>query len=172
MCERPEKSPLQKRLDPLRTQDLGEMRSGTGDQGTEAYAVEAVAFLLLQDDRVLMECCPRKAVRHGCEWFIPSGRIDVADPSPEHALVRELREELGLQAREFHRLPLVDASWRGRPEPFLMRPFLVLSWEGSVPSHCLDHPEVPLRWVPLEEARRSQGVANRVMIAQLPHWMD
>jgi hypothetical protein len=61
--------------------------------------IQGVAFLLVRDGCVLMERCPKKAARHGGEWFIPGGRIEESDrcPSPSgdsrDGLVNPTRED-------------------------------------------------------------------------------
>lgn len=133
------------------------------DDPTET--VQGVAFILLRDAEVLMEKCPKKAARHGGEWFIPGGRIEEEDESEFMAFIREMEEELGVYASRYRTLPLVDACGGADWPSFLMRPYLVTEWDGELPDHTLDHPDVPLRWVPVDEARRSPVAAVRVMMA-------
>lgn len=132
----------------------------------ETLAIEAVVFVLVRDGAVLMERCPRKARVHGGEWFLPGGRIEPIDATPTHAMMREMREELGCTpAAIAARLRLVDCGTeRG---PCLMAPFLVEHWHGYVPDCCLDQPDVPLRWVPLAEAMQSPVYAVRATLTQL-----
>lgn len=134
--------------------------------------VQGVVFVLVQNDAVLMERCPKKAARHGGEWFLPGGRIEPQDDgvSPvDAAFFREMREELGCTPVDWSALPLVDATGGDNWGSFLMRPFVVRQWLGSVPSHCMDHPDVPLRWVPMAEASASPTYAVRAIIAALGH---
>lgn len=56
-----------------------------------------VAGMLLQDDRILIS--QRTAEQsHPLQWEFPGGKIESGE-SPEIALVRELREELGVSVR-------------------------------------------------------------------------
>lgn len=133
--------------------------------------VQGVVFVLRDAlGRILMERCPKKAARHGAEWFIPGGRIEDVDRNDRPsaavlALYREMAEELGCEPTAVFNLPIIDAC--GGPEwpHFLIQPFLVTAWRGEVPSYCLDHPEVPLRWVEPAEAIASPAAVVRALVA-------
>lgn len=129
----------------------------------EAHQVQGVVFVFVREGRVLMERCPKKAERHGGKWFLPGGRIEPGETALQ-ALNREIGEELGVHADHVESLPLVDATGGDNWGSFLMRPYLVRSWAGEIPPHCLDHPDVPLRWIPLEEARGSPTYAVRATL--------
>ncbi len=127
--------------------------------------VKAVCFLLFKDGRVLMERCSKKAERLGGEWFIPGGRIELSDTSTFDSLIREMEEELGCSPSNCEALSLVDACGPTDP-PFLMRPYLVRKWHGTIPTHCLDQTDNLLRWVPVEEARQSPvTVIRQILVA-------
>lgn len=123
---------------------------------------DGVVFILVKDEKVLMEHRADLAVWQGSEWLFPGGRRNLGE-SADAALVREMEEELGVKAIEPRRLPVVDT--RHHDQPFLMQPYLVRAWTGEVPPHVLDHPEATLRWVSLGEATRSQSGAVRAMLA-------
>lgn len=135
--------------------------------------VSGVVFLLRDEQgRVLMEKCPKKAARHGGEWFIPGGRVEDEDrrgaeaaSAEVNALYREMWEELRARPLEFSPLPIIDACGGPGWPSFLMQPYLVTRWEGEVPAHTLDHPDVPLRWMEVEEAASSPSAALRAMLA-------
>lgn len=62
-----------------------------------SYRIPVVAGLIYQDGKVLI--CQRKAgTRHGLKWEFPGGKVEQGE-SPRVALARELKEELGIQAR-------------------------------------------------------------------------
>jgi mutator protein MutT len=55
-----------------------------------------VAALILRDSRILV-CQRRRDDTHSLQWEFPGGKIEPGE-APQEALVRELREELGVEA--------------------------------------------------------------------------
>ena len=55
-----------------------------------------MAAVIERDGRILI--CQRKGGRHALKWEFPGGKIDPGEDAPT-ALARELREELGIDAR-------------------------------------------------------------------------
>lgn len=136
---------------------------GPTRESNPGTVVQGVVFILVRDGCVLMERCPKKAARHGAEWFIPGGRIEAGE-TREAALLREMAEELGCTPGVFVPLPLADACGGPGWPTFLMQPYVVTHWVGDVPETCLDHPDVPLRWVPWSEALASPSDVVREML--------
>ncbi len=56
-----------------------------------------VAAVAVRGGRVMV-CRRRAGVHNGLKWEFPGGKIEPGE-SPEAALVRELKEELGIEAR-------------------------------------------------------------------------
>jgi len=59
-------------------------------------AVIVVAGIIRRDGRVLI-CQRKRGSRHELKWEFPGGKVEARE-TPRHALVRELREELGIDA--------------------------------------------------------------------------
>jgi 8-oxo-dGTP diphosphatase len=55
-----------------------------------------VAALILRDSKILV-CQRRSDDTHGLQWEFPGGKIEPGE-APQEALVRELREELGVES--------------------------------------------------------------------------
>lgn len=109
--------------------------------------VVAVA-LIDSDDRVLIAQRPEGKALAGL-WEFPGGKIDAGE-RPEEALIRELREELGITVKEACLAPLTFASY-AYPEFHLLMPLYVCRrWEGFVQSR----EGQALKWVRARELRQ------------------
>ena len=56
-----------------------------------------VAALILRDSKILV-CQRRRDDSHALEWEFPGGKVEAGE-KPQEALIRELREELGIEAK-------------------------------------------------------------------------
>ena len=102
--------------------------------------VVAVA-LVDPDNRVLIAERPAGKALAGL-WEFPGGKVEPGE-RPEEALIRELREELGITVREACLAPLTFAS-HAYPDMHLLMPlFICRRWEGVAAS--LEGQ--PLKWV-------------------------
>lgn len=67
----------------------------------QVFATCAVKGLVLYEDQFLVLSKPRWVLEMGLTWNdLPGGRIDFGEGSPQEALLRELREEIGCDAIE------------------------------------------------------------------------
>ncbi len=90
------------------------------------------AALIDADDRVLIAQRPEGKALAGL-WEFPGGKLEVGE-RPEEALIRELREELGIIVKEACLAPLTFASF-GYPDFHLLMPLYVCRrWDGFVQS--------------------------------------
>lgn len=91
--------------------------------------VAAVA-LLDAEGRVLMAERPAGKELAGL-WEFPGGKVEDGE-TPEHALVRELREELGIDVAPDTLEPFTFASHGYERFHLLMPLYLCRSWQGEV----------------------------------------
>lgn len=107
-----------------------------------------VALAMIDDSgRVLVQQRPPGKAMAGL-WEFPGGKVEPGE-TPEHALVREIEEELGVRLAAEELVPLTFAS-----EPLAERHLLLLlytarRWEGE--PHALDASAI--RWVTIDEMR-------------------
>ncbi len=86
--------------------------------------------LIDADRRVLIAQRPEGKALAGL-WEFPGGKLDAGE-RPEQALIRELREELGIEVKEACLAPLTFAS-HAYPDFHLLMPLYVCRrWEGAV----------------------------------------
>ncbi len=119
---------------PCGTEITCRMRAVTADAFAAATArrmllVTAVA-LIDADDRVLLQKRPEGKALAGL-WEFPGGKVDPGE-TPERALIRELREELGIDARESCLAPLTFASHAYDDFHLLMPLYVCRQWKGRV----------------------------------------
>lgn len=91
--------------------------------------VSAVA-LIDPDGRVLLAQRPEGKSLAGL-WEFPGGKVELGE-SPEVALIRELREELGIETKASCLAPLTFASHSYDDFHLLMPLFACRRWEGMV----------------------------------------
>lgn len=103
--------------------------------------IEVVAAVFVRNGEVL-SCRRARGKTAGGKWEFPGGKVD-NDATPEAALVREIREELGIAVSVG---ALVDRSVTpvGDLEIDLACYFV---YSAESPSHSTDHDE--LRWLPV-----------------------
>jgi len=90
--------------------------------------VEVVAAVLLRPDgQFLLTCRPGGKIYAGY-WEFPGGKVE-KDESLQHALVRELWEELGIQVRVAH--PWLTRIFNYAHATVRLHFFRVLEWEGE-----------------------------------------
>ena len=99
-----------------------------GDYGTNSFTVVAAA-MIDGEGRILLQ---RRAEGRAMArlWEFPGGKIDSGE-TPEAALVRELREELGIQVAEttLEAGPFASADNGGRHMLLLL--YLCRQWQGT-----------------------------------------
>lgn len=110
--------------------------------------VLVVACALVDTDRrVLIAQRPEGKQLAGL-WEFPGGKVDPGE-TPEFALIRELREELGIETREACLAPLTFASHTYADFHLLMPLYVCRKWQGTPVSN--EH--TALKWVRPQKLR-------------------
>jgi 8-oxo-dGTP diphosphatase len=87
-----------------------------------------VAGILEREGRILI--CRRRADQpHALNWEFPGGKIE-ADETPETALIRELREELGIEAATPEEITRYEFAYPEK-KPILLIFLRVSEWTGE-----------------------------------------
>jgi len=123
----------------------------------------AACVLLDGDGRILIAKRPEGRSLAGL-WEFPGGKVEPGE-SPEHALIRELAEELGIDIAAADFTPLTFAS-HDYPDFHLLMPlFLCRRWRGTV----APHEGQELLWVkPAELLSYAMPSADEPLKALLP----
>ncbi|HTZ78391.1 MAG TPA: (deoxy)nucleoside triphosphate pyrophosphohydrolase [Stellaceae bacterium] len=103
--------------------------AATGAEPVPVVLVVAVA-LVDADGRVLLAQRPEGKSMAGL-WEFPGGKVN-ADETPEAALIRELKEELGIDVAESCLAPFTFASHRYERFHLLMPLYVCRRWQGTV----------------------------------------
>ena len=127
--------------------------------------VSAVA-LIDADGRVLLAQRPEGKSLAGL-WEFPGGKVEPGE-SPEAALIRELREELGIETKASCLAPLTFASHAYEQFHLLMPLFACRKWEGTPQSR----EGQALKWVRPSDLRNyPMPAADIPLIPILRDWL-
>ncbi len=97
---------------------------------TKPILLVAAAALVDPDNRVLIARRPAGKSMAGL-WEFPGGKVGAGE-TPEAALCRELKEELGIEACETCLAPFTFASHAYPGFHLVMPLFLCRTWEGEI----------------------------------------
>lgn len=112
-----------------------------------AAPLRLVAAAALIDDsrRILLARRPEGKALAGL-WEFPGGKLEPGE-TPEHALARELDEELGIAARPADMTPITFASEPVAGRHLVLMLYAVRAWQGQ--PQAIEAPEIG--WFGLDE---------------------
>src|ERR1700754_3542454 len=100
------------------------------DSVTKPLLLVAACALVDADGRVLLAQRPEGKTLAGL-WEFPGGKVEAGE-TPEETLIRELREELGIEVKPACLAPLSFASHSYEAMHLLMPLYVCRRWEGAV----------------------------------------
>jgi 8-oxo-dGTP diphosphatase len=116
------------------------------------------ALFIREDGRILLGLrAPWKKV-WPCHWDTIGGRVE-ADESLDDALVREIREEVGVTPTQFRLIAIVVER---QPEIYgeaLHHIFAVTAWQGGDPANVCDEHREP-KWFSVGEMRELTNIVD------------
>jgi 8-oxo-dGTP diphosphatase len=129
-------------------------------------SIPVVCALILHEGKVML--AQRPEGKHlALKWEFPGGKVEL-DELPEHAMVRELREELGCEVRLVAALKRSSHEYdRGTVE---MIPFICELSPGSAFPHPHEH--AALIWVqPMDLAQHDLAPADYPVVDAFAGWL-
>lgn len=99
------------------------------DGPAQPLVLVVAAALVDADGRVLLAQRPAGKTMAGL-WEFPGGKVHAGE-SPEQALIRELREELGIETRNSCLAPFAFASHSYETFQLLMPLYVCRIWQGT-----------------------------------------
>ncbi len=139
-----------------------ECPGGPPPLGDRPMVLVAAVALVDADGRVLIAQRPEGKSMAGL-WEFPGGKVDAGE-TPEHALVRELHEELGIETATSCLAPIAFASHGYETFHLLMPVFACRKWVGTPQPR----EGQALKWVmPAELSRYPMPPADVPLVALL-----
>lgn len=128
----------------------------------------AVALAVIVDEQQRILITQRSLhVPHGGCWEFPGGKLEV-DESSESALIREVKEELGLDVSQYQFLGEVHHQYSDKILKFII--FLVTHFSGN--PLCLEG-QLAMKWIHLNELNPSDfPEANCQVINIVSHYFS
>jgi 8-oxo-dGTP diphosphatase len=111
---------------------FGRPEAPPAEHGGKPLLLVAACALVDVDGRVLLARRPEGKPMAGL-WEFPGGKVHDGE-APEAALIRELKEELGIDVTEACLAPFTFASHRYESFHLLMPLYICRRWEGQVTS--------------------------------------
>lgn len=122
--------------------------------------IPVVAALIRKNEQVLVGLRPAGSTVPGV-WEFPGGKVEPGE-DPTHAMARELKEELGIEAKvgELH----FASSHRYGETNILLLFFEILYWKGE--PKAIQHED--LKWVGLDDlSHLDLPEANRLVLPKI-----
>jgi 8-oxo-dGTP diphosphatase len=141
------------------------MAATGADAPLPVVLVVAVALVDV-DGRVLLAQRPAGKAMAGL-WEFPGGKVQPGE-APEAALIRELKEELGVDVTEGCLAPLTFASHRYETFHLLMPLYVCRRWQGEAAAR----EGQSLAWVrPQKLDHYAMPPADKPLVAMLRDWL-
>lgn len=119
------------------------MSSGGIPAGRTRAVTTVVAGIVEREGKILIG--RRRADQpHPLKWEFPGGKVEAGE-SPHEAIVRELREELGIECGAAAELTRYEFAYPGR-NAILLIFFRIAGWTGEIENRVFDS----LAWEPFE----------------------
>jgi 8-oxo-dGTP diphosphatase len=106
--------------------------------------VTTVVAAVIERNNQILICQRRRGQAHELKWEFPGGKLESGE-TPEEALIRELREELAIEAVPDKEITRYEYAYPGRP-PILLIFIQVVSFAGEPRNQVFEQ----MKWEPRE----------------------
>lgn len=118
----------------------------------------AVALITDTQNRVLITQRPHHT-SHGGFWEFPGGKLEINETA-ENALIREIREELGIEVLQYERIGEINHQY---PKHYVQLIIFRVTQYSGLPS-CLEG-QLNMRWVEKDQINHEEfPEANRSIV--------
>ena len=117
---------------------------GKTTSGTVTREMTTVVAGVLEQDGKILICRRRADQPHPLKWEFPGGKLEAGE-SPAAALIRELREELGIESEAGPEIMRYEFAYPQKP-PILIVFLNVTAWRGSIENRIFEN----IQWERLE----------------------
>lgn len=116
--------------------------------------IDIAAGLLCRQGRLLLGQRSARRTAYPEVWDLPGGHVEAGETA-ERALVRELREELGVTPRAWREWAVLQALAMGDEHGHMLRIhlFLVTQWDGE-PRNLLPDEHDAVAWFTVDDATK------------------
>lgn len=136
--------------------------------GTQAPDQTSADALLFRGDELLLELRPPHATSYAGQWDTPGGRVEAGETT-DAALVREMREELGIELLEALLVAVVDHRDDGSGKLCRHFCYLLLRWSGEPRAAEGQH----LEWKRADRLRaQARGESGERLAQLVPELVD
>lgn len=127
--------------------------------------IEVVCGIIVNDEKKVFAARRAEHKPHAGYWEFPGGKLQAAE-SPEQALQRELKEELGADAKVQEHLHTV--SWKNKTGSFDLKAFITSLNSESL--ELTDHDEHG--WFTVDELNELElMVADIALLPKVEEWL-
>ena len=117
------------------------------------------AAMLVRDSKILLGRRALGRPLYPGVWDLPGGHLKVGE-TPDQALIRELKEELGIVPIRFELLGVFDELDPAKYGAHQYHVYLVTDWSGTIVNRQ-PHEHSEIRWVPIETAHQLELADSR-----------
>jgi len=114
----------------------GGKTAGDTEVGAAGGSVTTVVAGVLERNGQILICRRRADQPHPLKWEFPGGKLE-ADESPAAALIRELREELGIESEAGIEIMRYEFAYPRKP-PILLIFLNVTAWRGDIENRIFE----------------------------------